>query len=175
MPMKAHTQQSIWPVSVFGLGFMLLIMGLTGVASIQETRRIHEQILAVEDNYRHIEKMLEGIRSDTFQADLLRRDRLLDSGAGRGAIAHQLEVTPEKIAEGLKNFTGLGSAGLSRNVGAGRGNRPAHDPDQSLGHRVAGNSQPDLSGIRGEEGGQMGRSLEDQGERTGPKSFHEPI
>ena len=42
---KTHAQQSIWPVSVFGLGFMLLIMGLSGVASIQETRRIHQQIL----------------------------------------------------------------------------------------------------------------------------------
>ena len=81
---KTHAQQSIWPVSVFGLGFMLLIMGLTGVASIQETRRIHEQILAVEDNYRHIENLVEGIRADTSNADILRRDRLLDSDAGSG-------------------------------------------------------------------------------------------
>jgi CHASE3 domain sensor protein len=57
--------QSIWPVSVFGLGFLLIIMGLSGVASIQETRRIHQQILAVEDTYRQIENVVEGIRSDT--------------------------------------------------------------------------------------------------------------
>ena len=107
MPMKGHAQQSIWPVSVFGLGFMLLIMGLTGVASIQETRHIHEQILAVEDNYRHIEKMLEGIRSDTFKADLLRRDRLLDSGAAGAAIAHQLEglrASTQADLETLRTF-----------------------------------------------------------------------
>ena len=42
--------QSIWPVSVFGLGFLLLVIGLSGAANIQETRHIHEQILAVEDN-----------------------------------------------------------------------------------------------------------------------------
>ena len=78
---KMQAQQSIWPVSVFGLGFMLLIMGLTGVASIQETRRIHQQILSVEDSYRHIENLVEGIRADTSGADILRRDRLLDSSA----------------------------------------------------------------------------------------------
>ncbi|HUA21491.1 MAG TPA: sensor histidine kinase [Bryobacteraceae bacterium] len=70
-------QQSIWPVSVFGLGFMLLIMGLSGVANIQETRRIHQQILAVEDNYRRIENLIENIRTDTSRVAVLRRDRLL--------------------------------------------------------------------------------------------------
>src|SRR5215472_14900668 len=69
---------------------MLLIMGLTGVASIQETHRIHLQILAVEDNYRHIEKMVEGIRADTFNADLLRRDRLLDLTPNGDVYASQL-------------------------------------------------------------------------------------
>ena len=71
-------------MSVFGLGFLLLIMGLSGVASIQETRRIHQQILAVEDNYRHIENLVEGIRSDTSRVAVLRRDRLL-SGISRRA------------------------------------------------------------------------------------------
>src|SRR5580658_4150011 len=75
--MVKNVPQSIWPVSVFGLGFLLLIMGLSGVASIQETRRIHQQILAVEDNYRHIENLVEGIRTDTSRVAVLRRDRLL--------------------------------------------------------------------------------------------------
>ena len=72
-------KQSIWPVSVFGLGFLLLILGLSGVASIQETRRIHEQILAVEDSYRHIERLAEAIRSDVSRVAVLRRDRLLET------------------------------------------------------------------------------------------------
>ena len=71
-------KQSIWPVSVFGLGFLLLVLGLSGVASIQETRRIHEQILAVEDTYRHIERLAEGLRSDVSRVAVLRRDRMLD-------------------------------------------------------------------------------------------------
>ena len=68
-------------MSVFGLGFLLIIMGLSGFASIQETRRIHEQILAVEDNYRHIENLVESIRSDTSRVAVLQRDRLLDQSA----------------------------------------------------------------------------------------------
>jgi signal transduction histidine kinase len=75
----AAVKQSIWPVSVFGLGFLLLTIGLSGVANIQETRRIHEQILSVEDSYRHIEGLAEAIRSDISRVAVLRRDRLLDA------------------------------------------------------------------------------------------------
>ena len=90
------SQQSIWPVSVFGLGFLLLIMGLSGVASIQETRRIHEQILAVEDNYRHIENLVEAIRSDTSRVAVMQRDRLLDQSASAQEYARQLAGLRDK-------------------------------------------------------------------------------
>jgi signal transduction histidine kinase len=89
---KKFTQQSIWPVSMFGLGFLLLIMGLSGVANIQETRRIHEQILLVEDNYRQVENLVEGIRSDTSRVAVLRRDRLLDAGAPGPYLSQLAEV-----------------------------------------------------------------------------------
>jgi len=104
---KTHAQQSIWPVSVFGLGFMLLIMGLTGVASIQETRRIHQQILSVEDSYRHIENLVEGIRADTSGADILRRDRLLDSSGAGEEYAHQLRGLRSKTGVDLDKLRGL--------------------------------------------------------------------
>ena len=81
-----NVPQSIWPVSVFGLGFLLIIMGLSGVASIQETRRIHQQILAVEDTYRHIENVVESIRSDTSRVAVLRRDRLLEQDASASGL-----------------------------------------------------------------------------------------
>ena len=93
------SQQSIWPVSVFGLGFLLLIMGLSGVASIQETRRIHEQILSVEDNYRHIENMVEAIRSDTSRVAVLQRDRLLDRNASSEEYGRQLAALRDKTEE----------------------------------------------------------------------------
>jgi signal transduction histidine kinase len=88
--------QSIWPVSVFGLGFLLLIMGLSGVASIQETRRIHQQILAVEDNYRHIETLVEAIRSDTSRVAVLRRDRMLERNIAPRAYNMQLAALRAK-------------------------------------------------------------------------------
>src|SRR5580700_11805623 len=93
---KTYAQQSIWPVSVFGLGFMLIIMGLSGVASIQETRRIHQQILAVEDSYRHIENLVEGIRSDTSRVAVLRRDRLLERNIAAQAYSVQLAALRSK-------------------------------------------------------------------------------
>src|SRR5580700_10395991 len=99
--------QSIWPVSVFGLGFMLLIMGLTGVASIQETRRIHQQILSVEDSYRHIENVVEGIRADTSGADILRRDRLLDSSGSSGDYGRQLAGLRVKTGADLDKLRAL--------------------------------------------------------------------
>ncbi len=104
---KVHAQQSIWPVSVFGLGFMLIIMGLSGVASIQETRRIHQQILSVEDSYRHIENLVEGIRSDTSNADILRRDRLLDSSAAARDYMRRLAGLRSKTTVDLNKLRPL--------------------------------------------------------------------
>ena len=95
------TSQSIWPVSVFGLGFLLLIMGLSGVASIQETRRIHQEILSVEDNYRHIENLVEAIRSDTSRVAVLQRDRLLDLGASPDGYVRQLTALRDKTENTL--------------------------------------------------------------------------
>ena len=102
-----NVPQSIWPVSVFGLGFLLIIMGLSGVASIQETRRIHQQILAVEDSYRHIENVVESIRSDTSQLAVLRRDRLLERGASDSTFAAQLAGLRAKTELSLAELKAL--------------------------------------------------------------------
>jgi hypothetical protein len=120
--MKGHVQQSIWPVSVFGLGFLLLIMGLSGVASIQETRRIHQQILAVEDNYRHIENLVEGIRANSSQVTLLLRDRLLESKRTETDYSGQLAELRSKTDASLGQLSALrpqqGSKVLDRLEGA---------------------------------------------------------
>ncbi len=102
-----NVPQSIWPVSVFGLGFLLIIMGLSGVASIQETRRIHQQILAVEDTYRHIENVVESIRSDTSRVAVLRRDRLLEHRASASAYAVQLAALHSKTELNLAELKSL--------------------------------------------------------------------
>ena len=102
-----NVPQSIWPVSVFGLGFLLIIMGLSGVASIQETRRIHQQILAVEDAYRHIENAVESIRSDTARVAVLRRDRLLERNASAAAYAAQFSTLRAKTERSLAELKSL--------------------------------------------------------------------
>ena len=62
------------------------------------TQAMH-QILAVEDTYRHIENLVEAIRAETSNADILRRDRLLDSTDAGESYARQLA--------GLRSKTGL--------------------------------------------------------------------
>jgi signal transduction histidine kinase len=111
-----NVPQSIWPVSVFGLGFLLLIMGLSGVASIQETRRIHQQILSVEDNYRHIENVVESIRSDTSRVAVLRRDRLLERDATASAYSGQLNALRAKTQLSLAQLKSLRPQHSSRAV-----------------------------------------------------------
>jgi hypothetical protein len=111
-----NVPQSIWPVSVFGLGFLLLIMGLSGVASIQETRRIHQQILAVEDNYRHIENMVESIRSDTSRVAVLRRDRLLEPNVLPSVYSVQLAGLRAKTEFSLAQLKSLRPQYSSRAV-----------------------------------------------------------
>ena len=74
-----------------------MILGLSGVASIQETRRIHEQILAVEDNYRLIERLAESIRSDVSRIAVLRRDRLLELVNGPSHYRDQLSELRGRI------------------------------------------------------------------------------
>src|SRR3984957_6802263 len=108
--------QTIWPVSVFGLGFLLIIMGLSGVASIQETRRIHQQILAVEDTYRQIENVVESIRSDTSRVAVLRRDRLLEKDASASAYAVELAGLRAKTELSLEQLSSLRPQQSSRPV-----------------------------------------------------------
>jgi len=101
-------QQSIWPVSVFGLGFLLLVIGLSGVANIQETRSIHEQILSVEDNYRHIESLVEAIRSDTSRVAVLRRDRLLEPSVSAAVYSARFAELRAKTEINLDQLRILG-------------------------------------------------------------------
>jgi signal transduction histidine kinase len=102
-------KQSIWPVSVFGLGFLLLILGLSGVASIQETRRIHEQILSVEDNYRHIERLAEAIRTDISRVAVLRRDRLLETNGATQQFSQLLAGLRTRTEANLDQLRALRS------------------------------------------------------------------
>jgi signal transduction histidine kinase len=110
--------QSVWPVSVFGLGLLLLIIGLSGVASIQETRRIHGQILSVEDGYRKMESVVEAIRSETYRIAILRRDRLLASQGPttRADYTKALSELNSSVESNLEQLRGLRSPQESKSL-----------------------------------------------------------
>lgn len=59
-------RQSIWPVSVFGLGCLLLIIGVAGVANLAQARRIYRDILGFEDNHRRMADLIENVRTETL-------------------------------------------------------------------------------------------------------------
>jgi len=83
-------RQSIWPVSVFGLGFLLMIIGVVGVANLGEARHIYRDILGFEDNHRHMEDLIEDIRLET-----LRRGESAGSMERvRGLVAQLRELRP---------------------------------------------------------------------------------
>jgi len=106
---KTQAQQSIWPVSVFGLGFNAADHGLLGGGqAIQETRRIHQQILSVEDSYRHIENLVEGIRADTIRCGhFCGGTRLLDSSGVGEDYARQLKGLRAKTGGDLEKLRGM--------------------------------------------------------------------
>jgi signal transduction histidine kinase len=60
-------RQSIWPVSVFGLGCLLLIIGVAGVANLSQSHHIYREIIGFEDNYRRMEELIEDIRFETLR------------------------------------------------------------------------------------------------------------
>src|SRR5580693_8792659 len=91
-------------------------MGLSGVASIQETRRIHQQILTVEDTYRHIENVVESIRSDTSRIAVLRRDRILQRDVAQQAYHSQLAALRAKTEVNVAQLKSLRPQKSSRAV-----------------------------------------------------------
>jgi len=82
-------------------------MGLSAVASIQETRRIHQQILGVEDSFREIENVVESIRSNTSRVAVLRRDRLLEREPSPRSYQVQFDGLSAKIELSLSQLKSL--------------------------------------------------------------------
>lgn len=101
---------------MFGLGFLLIILGLSGVASIQETRRIHQQLLSAEDTYRRIENVVESIRADTSRVAVLRRDRLLVEDTPARRYFNELAGLRANIQSSLRQLEALQTQHSSRPV-----------------------------------------------------------
>ena len=107
-------RQSIWPVSLFGLGLLLAIIGLSGVANIERARQIYQQIQSFEESYRQVETILEAVRAETFQIAILRRDRLLDTLAPGSLYEERLAVHLARINELMPGLRSLQTPGNER-------------------------------------------------------------
>ena len=109
-------RQSIWPVSLFGLGLLLGIIGLSGVANIERARQIFQQIQSFEENYRQVETILESIRAETFRIAILRRDRLLDVLSPASVYEEQLAEHVTRINDLMPGLRSLQSPGNERTL-----------------------------------------------------------
>jgi len=110
-------------VSVFGLGLLLLIIGLSGVANVQQTRRIYQQVLLVDDEYRQMEELLGTIRLETFRTAILRWERLIkadDAGRLRNGFQESRALIEEHLAR-LRALRHTDDTSVA-NLGAALGN-----------------------------------------------------
>jgi len=107
-------RQSIWPVSLFGLGLLLGIIGLSGVANIERARQIFDQIQSFEHNFRQVETILEAVRAETFRVAILRRDRLLDTSAPPASYDQQFTEHVSRINELMPGLRALQAPGDGR-------------------------------------------------------------
>jgi len=107
-------RQSIWPVSLFGLGLLLIIIGLSGVANIERAREIYQQIQSFEENYRQVETILEAIRAETFRIAILRRDRLLDPANAATVYQQRLGELTGRINDLMPGLRALQTPGNER-------------------------------------------------------------
>lgn len=94
-------------MSVFGLGLLLVIIGLSGVANLEQTKHIYQQILSFEENYRNTENTLEAVRLETFRMAILRRDRLLDVMTVESDYARQFEVHRSRIHQFMQQLRNI--------------------------------------------------------------------
>jgi signal transduction histidine kinase len=84
-------RQSIWPVSVFGLGCLLLIIGIAGVANLAQARHIYRDILTFEDNHRRMEDLVENIRLETVRGG--------EPGSATSELAQHRERVRKLVAQ----------------------------------------------------------------------------
>jgi len=117
-------RQSIWPVSVFGLGFLLMIIGVVGVANLGEARHIYRDILGFEDNHRHMEDLIEDIRLETLRVgesagsvERMSSSTVADSGI-------ELIDVPPAMKPGLKVLRGVSPDGVANEASPARAAMP---------------------------------------------------
>jgi signal transduction histidine kinase len=73
-----------WPVMALAMGGLLLLIGLSVVATRRRTGEIYEQLEGLNARHRKVETRLRRLRSDVHLSGILVRDSLLDTSQSAG-------------------------------------------------------------------------------------------
>ncbi len=128
-------RQSIWPVSVFGLGFLLLIIGVAGVANLGEARHIYRDILSFEDSHRHMEDLIEDIRTETLhlgESATSSNEVALHRTRIRSLVAQLREQRPSDVSGAVDRL----DAALEKYFAANRSGHAVDVNSDAAGHRA---------------------------------------
>jgi signal transduction histidine kinase len=96
-----------------GFGILIVLIGALGVGAIQRANSIYEEMATAQDAYVRNEAFRRGIATDTYLADILVRDYLLDPSPG-SAEAHRAELLA--IRNSLQERLDVFSASMGETV-----------------------------------------------------------
>src|SRR5262245_10994234 len=109
-----------WPVFLIGLGTLLLLILLPGVAALRQSAAMFDEIRSIHDTYEHTQQGLFAIERRILQASILVRDFVLDTAPDtapqyrdqfrqlRHAISEQIaKLTTEQMQGGTPGFDEL--------------------------------------------------------------------
>jgi len=68
----AHLRR--WPAAALGLGFLLLLIGYTGLVLLDENRKFEENVFVMSKIYRQRQQVHSEMRDDLYQSAILLRD-----------------------------------------------------------------------------------------------------
>jgi signal transduction histidine kinase len=80
-----------WPILALGFAVLVALMAVFGYGAIRQARVIHDEMLSTHQKYLETETFLQAIPTDTYLADVLLRDYLLEpSGTATSALRERL-------------------------------------------------------------------------------------
>src|SRR5262245_4550200 len=71
-----------WPVFLIGLGTLLLLILLPGVAAVRQLAAMFDEIRSIQETYERTQQGLFAIERRILQASILVRDFVLDTAPG---------------------------------------------------------------------------------------------
>jgi signal transduction histidine kinase len=81
-----------WPLVAFALSGLLLLLGLSLMASRRRAQQIYDQLEATDSSHRQVDGLLRRLRSDIHLSGIFVRDYLLDTSQSAGP-AYRQQIT----------------------------------------------------------------------------------